>query len=229
MSHLFVVLIRTIVLYFIIIVGIRLQGKHQIGELEPSELVLALIISDLAAVPMQDNGVPLFFGIIPIVTLLAISTLISVFALKSIRFRTLLCGTPSVVVKNGIVQESELRINRLTIDELMEELRNQGYGDFSAIKYAVLETNGQLSILPYAQERPVTARQMNLDIPEPGIPTILICDGQLLDQNLKKAGYEKNWLLNQLSANGLSRPKDAFLLTVDESGSVYCVPKEKKT
>ena len=119
MSHLFVVLIRTIVLYFVIIVGIRLQGKRQIGELEPSELVLALIISDLAAVPMQDNGVPLFFGIIPIITLLAISTILSVLSVRSVRFRKLLCGQPSIVVKDGVVQEAEMRKNRLTIDELM--------------------------------------------------------------------------------------------------------------
>ena len=225
--HLFVVLIRTVVLYLIIIVGIRLQGKHQIGELEPSELVLALIISDLAAVPMQDNGVPLFFGVIPIVTLLAISTLFSVLAGKSIRFRTLLCGTPSIIIKNGVVQEKEMRKTRLTIDELMEELRNQGYGDFSSIKYAVLETNGQLSILPYAQDRPVTARQMNVAASEPGIPVILISDGRLLEGNLKGLGYENNWLREQLSARGLSRPDQVFLFTADESGSIYCVPKEE--
>ena len=226
MIHLFVVLIRTIVLYLVIIVGIRMQGKHQIGELEPSELVLALVISDLAAVPMQDNGIPLFFGIIPILTLLAISSLFTVFAVKSVRFRTLLSGTPSVIVKNGVVQEQEMRKNHLTIDELMEALRNQGYGDFSSISYAVLETNGQLSVLPYAQDRPVTARQMNLDTPEPGIPVILISDGRLLEKNLKSSGYEKNWLRAQLSAKGFSRPDEIFLFTVDESGSVCCVPKE---
>lgn len=227
-SCLFIVLIRTIVLYFIIIVGIRLQGKRQLGELEPTELVLALVISDLAAVPMQDNGVPLFFGIIPIITLLAISTLLSVLTVRSIRFRNLLCGKPSIVVRDGVVQESEMRKNRLTVDELMEELRSHGYADFSSVKYAVLETNGQLSVLPYAEERPITARQMKIDSPETGLPIILISDGRVLEHNLKGAGYEKNWLLTQLSANGLSRPDQAFLLTVDECGGVYCVPKGKK-
>ena len=117
----FVVLIRTVLLYLFIIVGIRLLGKHQIGQLEPSELVLTLTIADLASVPMQDNGIPLLAGLIPIVVLLALSSIISVLCTKSIRFRALLCGRPSVVVENGQVVESELRKNRLTLDELMEE------------------------------------------------------------------------------------------------------------
>ena len=158
----FVVLIRTVLLYLFIIVGIRLLGKHQIGQLEPSELVLTLIIADLASVPMQDNGIPLLAGLIPIVVLLALSSIISVLCTKSIRFRALLCGRPSVVVENGQVVEAELRKNRLTLDELMEELRIQGYADFKAIKFALLETNGQLSVLPYAADKPVTAAQMGV-------------------------------------------------------------------
>ena len=146
----FVVLIRTVVLYLFIILGIRLLGKHQIGQLEPSELVLTLIIADLASVPMQDNGIPLLSGLIPIVVLLCLSTIISVLCGKSIRFRALLCGRPSVIVENGQVVEAELKKNRLTLDELMEELRIQGYADFKSIKFALLETNGQLSVLPFA-------------------------------------------------------------------------------
>lgn len=223
---LFVVLIRTIVLYLIIIVGIRLLGKRQIGELEPSELVLALIIADLAAVPMQDNGIPLLSGLIPIITLLSVATVISVLAVKSIRFRALLCGRPSIVIKNGVIQEREMHKNRLTIDELMEELRAQGYTEPSAVKFAVLETNGQLSVLPFAADCPVTARQMGLDVHEPGIPVILISDGRLLSHNLKGLGYERHWLDKQLAQYGLSKPEQAFLLTVDEGGQTYCVAKE---
>ena len=150
----FVVLIRTIILYLLIIVGIRLLGKRQIGELEPSELVLALIIADLASVPMQDNGIPLLSGVIPIVTLLAVASILSVLTVRSIRFRTLLCGRPSIVVENGVVKERELRRNRFTIDELLEELRGQGYADFQAVKFAVLETNGRLSVLPIGSDFP---------------------------------------------------------------------------
>lgn len=222
----FVVLIRTIVLYLLIIVGIRLLGKRQVGELEPSELVLALIIADLASVPMQDNGIPLLSGVIPIVTLLAVATILSVLTVRSLRFRALLCGRPSIVVENGVIQERELRKNRLTIDELMEELRGQGYADFKSVKFAVLETNGRLSVLPYAAQRPVTAAQMGLNPDEPGLPVILVSDGRLLSHNLKGRGYESVWLKKQLENHGLSDPQQVFLLTVDEAGNTYCVPKE---
>lgn len=224
----FIVLIRTIILYLSIIAGLRLLGKRQLGELEPTELTVALILADLASVPMQDNGIPLLTGLIPIVVLLCLTTALSVLSAKSVRFRTLLCGNPSVVIRSGKVVEQELRRNRLTVDELLEDLRCKGYADPSQIYYAILETNGQLSVLPYAEERPITARQMKIDSPETGLPIILISDGRVLEHNLKGAGYEKNWLLTQLSANGLSRPDQAFLLTVDECGGVYCVPKGKK-
>lgn len=221
----FVVLIRTVVLYLLIIVGIRLLGKRQVGELEPSELTLALIIADLASVPMQDNGIPLLSGLIPIIVLLAVATILSVLSAKSIRFRALLCGRPSVVIQDGLVLEGELRKNRLTVDELMEELRNQGYTDFQSIKFAILETNGQLSVLPYAGQKPPTAAQLGLTPQEPGMPVILISDGRLLDQNLKNRGYERKWLDKQLAARGLSSPEQVFLLTVDQLGGTYCVAK----
>ena len=223
----FLVLMRTIVLYLFIIMGIRLLGKHQIGQLEPSELVLTLIIADLASVPMQDNGIPLLSGLIPIVVLLALSSIISVLCDKSIRFRALLCGRPSVVVENGQVVVAELKKNRLTLDELMEELRIQGYADFKSIKFALLETNGQLSVLPYAADKPATAAQMGISVQETGLPVVLISDGRLLEHNLKGAGYEMNWLEKQLAGYGLHSPRQAFLLTVDETGNTCCVPKKE--
>lgn len=223
----FVVLIRTVVLYLFIIVGIRLLGKHQIGQLEPSELVLTLIIADLASVPMQDNGIPLLSGLIPIVVLLCLSTIISVLCGKSIKFRALLCGRPSIMVENGQVVEAELKKNRLTLDELMEELRIQGYADFKSIKFALLETNGQLSVLPFAAEKPATAAQMGVSTQETGLPVVLISDGRLLEHNLKGLGYEEIWLEKQLAAHGLHSPRQAFLLTVDEGGNTCCVAKKE--
>ena len=223
----FVVLIRTVVLYLFIVAGIRLLGKHQIGELEPSELVLTLIIADLASVPMQDNGIPLLSGLIPIVVLLSLSTILSVLCTKSIRFRALLCGRPSIVVQDGRVLPTELKRNHLTIDELLEELRIQGYTDLTAIKYALLETNGQLSVLPNASEKPVTAAQMGLTPQDPGLPVVLVSDGRLLEHNLKGLGYEGIWLEKQLASHGLTSCRQAFLLTVDETGTTYCVPKKE--
>lgn len=223
----FVVLIRTIALYLFIVVGIRLLGKHQIGQLEPSELVLTLIIADLASVPMQDNGIPLLSGLIPIVVLLALSSILSALCTKSIRFRALLCGRPSVVVENGQVVQEELKKNRLTLDELMEELRIQGYAEFKSIKFALLETNGQLSVLPYASEKPATAAQMGISTQETGLPIVLVSDGRLLEHNLKGRGYESVWLEKQLASHGLTAPQQAFLLTVDETGTTYCIPKKE--
>lgn len=223
----FVVLIRTIVLYLFIVVGIRLLGKHQIGQLEPSELVLTLIIADLASVPMQDNGIPLLSGLIPIVVLLSLSTVLSVLCTKSLRFRVLLCGKPSIVVENGRVLQSELKRNRLTIDELLEELRIQGYTDINTVKFALLETNGQLSVLPMASEKPVTAAQMGVAVQETGLPIVLVSDGRLLEHNLKARGFESVWLEKQLASHGLSSPRQAFLLTVDDTGTTYCIPKKE--
>jgi len=222
---LFVVLIRTVVLYLFIVFGLRLLGKRQIGELEPAELTLALIIADLASVPMQDNGIPLLAGLIPIIVLLCIATILSILSARSIRFRALLCGRPSIVVENGLVLEKELRKNRLTVDELMEELRIQGCPDFRSVKFAVLETNGMLSVIPYAAKQPVTPAQMELETEEPGLPVILISDGRVLGNNLRLRGYEENWLLKQLNTHGLSSPQQVFLFTVDELGKTYCIPK----
>ncbi len=221
----FVVFLRTVILYLIIVAGIRLLGKHQIGQLEPSELVLALIIADLASVPMQDNGIPLLSGLIPIAVLLATSTILSVLCTKSIPFRTLLVGRPSVVIKDGVVQEGALRRTRFTIDELMEELRIQGYSDFKSVKFALLETNGQLSVLPNAADRPVTAAQMGLSPEEAGMPVVIVSDGRLLSHNLTGMGYEENWLEKQLAAHRLHSVKQVFLLTVDQAGNTYVVPK----
>ena len=223
----FVVLIRTVVLYLFIVVGIRLLGKHQIGQLEPSELVLTLIIADLASVPMQDNGIPLLAGLIPIVVLLSMSAVLSILCTKSLRFRALLCGRPSIVVENGAVLQGELKRCRLTIDELLEELRIQGYTDIQTIKFALLETNGQLSVLPYTAEKPATAAQMGVSTQETGLPVVLVSDGHLLSHNLKGLGYETVWLEKQLASHGLNTPKQAFLLTVDEAGTTYCVPKKE--
>lgn len=221
-----VTLIRTVILYLLIIVGLRLLGKHQLGELEPAELVLALIIADLASVPMQDNGIPLLSGVIPIVVLLCLDLLLSAAATGSIRLRGLICGRPSVIIEKGQLVQAELRKNRFTVDELMEELRCKGYTDLNTIEYAILETSGQLSVLPKAGEKPLTAAQAGLTPQETGLPAVLISDGRLLEHNLKARGYEEHWLHSQLQAHGVKRVDQVFLLTVDEGGGIYFAAKE---
>lgn len=213
--------VRTVILYLLIIAGIRLMGKRQVGELEPSELVLSLIIADIAAVPMQDFGIPLLSGIIPIVTLLSVNTILSVITMKSVRFRDFICGRPSIIVENGKLCQREMNKNRFTVDELLEDLRMKGVNDLSAVKYAILENNGQLSVIPYANQRPVTAQQMNAATQEPGLPLVIINDGRLIADNLRTRGLDETWLNQCLSEHGASRVSDVFLLTVDEQNQVY--------
>ncbi len=218
--------LRTIILYLLIIAGVRLMGKRQVGELEPSELVLALLIADLAAVPMQDFGIPLLTGVIPILTLLCITMILSMLTMRSVKFRAVICGRPSIIVENGRLHQREMQKNRFTVDELMEELRMKGVTDLSTVKYAILETNGQISVLPYANQLPVTAQQMGLTPDDVGLPIVIINDGRVLDHNLRTRGLDRAWLDKQLRARQIARPQDVFLLTVDEQKRVYCVAKE---
>lgn len=219
--------VRTIILYLLIIIGVRLMGKRQVGELEPSELVLALLIADLAAVPMQDFGIPLLSGIIPILTLLCITMIISVISMKSVTFRALICGRPSIIVENGVLHQQEMAKNRFTIDELMEELRMKGITDIATVKYAILETNGQISVLPFSEQSPPIRKDINISTKETGLPLVIINDGRVLEHNLKLRGYDNNWLEKQLRKHGAKKPEEVYLLTADETGTVYYAPKEK--
>ena len=218
-------LMRTIILYLFIVICIRLMGKRQIGELEPSELVLSLLLADIASVPMQDFGIPLFAGMIPILALISISAILSALTVKNIRMRAILNGRPSIVIENGKIRPKEMLKNRFTADELMEELRISGQTDISKIKCAILETSGRLSVIPYATEQPVTVKQMNLPTQEAGLPVILINDGRLIEHNLKECGLDRIWLMQQLNARGVHSQKEIFLLTVDENHKIYYTTK----
>ena len=220
-------LVRTVILYLLIIAGVRLMGKRQVGELEPSELVLSLIIADLASVPMQDFGIPLLTGVVPILTLLSLTMILSVLTMKSVRFRALLCGRPSVVLRDGRIDQREMARNRLTVDELLEELRCQGYTDLAAVKYAILETNGQLSVLPRAGDQPATARQLKLQTQERGLPRVVVSDGRIQPDQLRALGYDRDWLERQMRKRGCTRVEEVFLMLVDEAGTVYLAPRDR--
>lgn len=224
----FIALFRTVALYALIILGIRLMGKRQVGELEPSELVFTLLIADLAAVPMQDFGIPLITGMVPIITLLCLTLLLSILSMRSIRFRSILCGRPSIVVKEGQVCQKEMAKNRFTLDELSEELRIQGVSDISKVKYAILETNGQLTVLLKAAESPLTAGQAGLEPEDGGLCALIVSDGRLMEDNLKRRGLNDEWLNKQLKRNHVKSVKEVFMLSVDELGTVYFAKKEGK-
>lgn len=218
---------RTLILYFLIMVGLRLMGKRQIGELEPSELVLTMMISDLATVPMQDFGIPLLAGVIPILTLLSVSLLLSQLSLRNLRFRKLVCGVPTVLIREGVVQQSAMQANRYTVDELLEQLRGAGISKISDVQYAILENSGQLSVLPRAARQPLTPEQMGVPLrQEETLPVVLINDGRLLLRNLNACGKDKNWLQHVLHDHNVSTPREVFLLTLDEAGEITFIRKE---
>lgn len=224
---LLVAVLRTVILYVVIIAALRLMGKRQIGELEPSELVVTLLMSELAAVPMQDLGSPLVFGLVPIATLLCLSLIVSGALISSLRFRTLLCGKPSILMKDGRILQQELRKNRLTTDELIEALRAKDITDLSTVQYAVLETNGTLSTILYPVYQPATRRDVGgTAAPAPGLPVILVNDGALLRENCALRNLSPSFLADALRRNGLTDARDAFLVIVDEQNRVYCLPKE---
>ena len=219
--------VRTVLLYIILMLGLRALGKRQIGELEPIELVLTLLISDLAAVPMQDFGIPLLNGVVPILTLLSLSMLLSFFSMRSIRFHRLICGNPTTLIQDGAIQEAALRRNRFTLDELIEELRAQGVTDLNTVKYAVLETNGRLSVLLYPDEAPATPKQLGRAVRDDVfIPIVLVNDGRVLRSGLRDCGLDEAWLARTLRRHGCRSAADVLLLTVDGAGKVLCIGKE---
>jgi len=209
-------------------VAIRLLGKRQVGQLEPSELVLALLIADIAAVPMQEYGTPMAAGVVPIITLLCLAMIVSVLNVKSVRFRDLMCGTPSIIIRGGKLDEKEMGKNRYTLDELSEQLRQNGVTDFTQVQYAILETSGQLSVLLKVEEQPVTAKQMKVQEKDPGLPITIIEDGKIMGENLKRRGLDRNWLEKVLAQNKVSHAQEIFLLTVNELNETYCAVKERE-
>lgn len=221
-----IIFIRTVIVFVAILISMRIMGKRQLGELELSELVVAVLISDMAAHPLQDIGVPLINGLVPIITLLCCELLITAGTVKSIRFRVLMCGKPSMIVENGKINQREMEKNRFTIDELTEELRKQSVTDISKIKYAILETNGSLNIILFPAETPVTPAVMNISVPDPGMPIIVINNGRVLDNNLKILGLDQKWLSAQLKTRKIKDASEVFLMMADDSKQIYFAAKE---
>lgn len=220
--------LRTILLYLLLVCGVRLMGKKQVGELEPAELVLAMVLSDLASVPMQDFGIPLLYGVLPIVIVLCLTMMLSVLTMKSVRFRTLVCGRPSIIMENGKICQKAMEKNRFTTDELMEELRLQGVTDLNTVRYAILESSGQVSLLLKAKAQPPTAQDLGLKPKDSGLAVMLISDGVVFENNLSRRGLDHAWLSARLAERGVSSVKEVYLLTVDETGSLYFSRKEPK-
>lgn len=218
--------IRTIILYLVLIAVIRLLGKRQIGEMEPSEFVVTMLVANLAAIPMQDGGIPLFSGLVPILTVLGVELVLSSLALKSIRIRRMLCGKPVILIENGRVLQENLRKTRVTLDELTGHLREKDVLDIQSVQYAILETNGNLSVFPYSKHLPATAKDAGIQVKDHYLPITVIEDGYLSTENLRQAGKDEAWVrevLGQYRACVAS----TWLLTVDKSDKVVWLGKER--
>ncbi|MBK5241564.1 DUF421 domain-containing protein [Clostridium sp.] len=206
----------------------RLMGKKQIGELEPFELVIALMISELATFPMTDTRIPLLHSIIPIITLLFLQVGTSYIELKSEKARKILTGTPSILIRNGKIDISELRSQRFNINDLLEELRLKGYFNISDIQYAILETSGELSIMPVTQQNAVTKADLKMKTEQELLPIPLIMDGNINYKNLNLLGKDDTWLNSILKQNNISSAKDVFIGTLDSKNKFYYQLKEGK-
>ncbi|SKA85323.1 Uncharacterized membrane protein YcaP, DUF421 family [Caloramator quimbayensis] len=222
-----VVFVRTIILYIFVVFVMRVMGKRQIGELQPFELVIAIMLSELAAVPMQDTGIPLRNGLIPIFTLMLLEITISIISLKFEGIRKIVCGKPSILIKNGKVLEDEMRKQRFNINDLMEELRISGYFNISDIEYAILETNGKLSIIPKIKQSPVTKEDMNINKAELKLPISIILDGVLNMKNLYASGYNIDWLNKKLKENKIDKIEDVFIAIFDTKGELFIQRRKK--
>ena len=193
-----IILIRTIIIYVSILISMRLMGKRQLGEMEVSEFIVAALIADLAATPLQDIGVPLINGLVPVITLFTLETIIAGISMKSVKLRKLLFGAPEIIIKNGKIDEAKMLKNRFTLDELMQELRTSGLLNASPIEYGVLETNGKLNIILKADEQPLTPKLMSISAESPGYAHIIINEGRIISNNLKLLGRDENWLYKEL-------------------------------
>lgn len=217
--------IRTIILYLLVVLVIRIMGKHQIGQLQPFELVITIMISELAAVPMQDTDIPLLHGIIPILTLLFIQINLSLLSLKSETARRIICGGPSVLIEKGRINQRELTRLRYNITDLLEQLRLKDMPNIADVEYAILETSGKLSIIPKSQKRPVNPEDLQLNVPYEGLPVTLIVDGVLKEKNLSRLNLSQEWLRNELKKKGLQTWDQVFLASLDTSGHLFLQPK----
>ncbi len=217
--------LRTAFLYLVLIAVVRLMGKRQIGQMEPMEFVVTMLVANLAAVPMQDGGIPLYAGLVPIVTVLGLELVLSFLSMRSMKLRKLLCGKPVILMENGRILQANLRRTGVTLDELTSHLRQKNVLDPRTVQYAILETDGNLSVFPYPKEVPASAKDAGVQAKAQYLPITLVADGCLLRDNLALAGKDEAWVLRRLQEQNTSLA-DTWLLTVDSQDHIIFYRKE---
>lgn len=217
--------IRTIILYLIILIMLRLMGKRQISELQTSELVVTLLISNIAVIPMQDNSLSLLSGVIPILLLVGCELVMSLLMLKNGRFRKIICGMPQIIIQNGIIDQKKMKMLRISTEDLWEELRQVDIFTLEDVKYAVLETNGKLSVLKKPQKEAATAEQLNVKNPTNSFEMVIISDGEIAESSMEFCGITKEWLQKTLRKNNTDS-KDVFIMTATPDHKYNIIKKE---
>lgn len=217
---------RTLLFYTVLLMAIRLLGKRQLGQMEPSEFVVTMLLANLATIPIDTLDQSVLAGLLPIALVFAAEYLLSLLTLKDIRIRRLFCGKPVILIENGEISQRNLRRTRLSLDELTMHLREKEVFDLATVKFAILETNGQLSVLRYAREQPASARDAGQKVRETELPITLISDGRLLRDNLSLAGKDEAWLQDALKKRHTAQT-DVLLLTVDAAGQIYFVLRQE--
>lgn len=220
------VFVRTIIIYLLFITTIRLMGKRQVGELQISELIITFMLSELAVNPIQDISIPITYAVIPLLLLLTVEVILSFWVTKSKIVKKLFFGNPSIIIKNGILNQKELSKLRIGINELLSELRLKGFADISDIEYAIIEQNGKLSVFPKIEKQPVTLEDLEIKKKESGISLPLVIDGSIDLSNLQNLNRSEKWLNSYLARHKL-QIKDIFLLSCDNSGKISIVMKEE--
>ncbi len=220
--------IRTIILYILVLVIMRLMGKREIGQLQPFELAIAIMIADLASVPMANIGIPLFSGIIPILALLGMHLIISNINLKSMNMRKIICGKPSILIYRGKIDEKALKKEKFTINELQERLRGNNVFHLGDVEYAILETSGQITVIQKPDKRTTIPADFQIMPEYEGIPYDLIVDGKIMHENLKAIGKDEKWLEKAVKKFKI-RPEQALIVTLDGKGQIFCQAKEKNS
>lgn len=219
--------LRAIILYIIVLIVMRLMGKREIGQLQPFELAISIMIADLATIPMADPGIPISNGIIPILGLLVMHLVISIINIKSIRAREIICGKPSILIYRGKIDEKVLRKERFTVNELQERLRGNNVVNIGDVEYAILETSGEVTIIQKPNRRATIPEDFGIEPDYEGIPYDLVVDGKIMYDNLKILNKSEEWLRKQVSKFGII-PENALIVTLDGKGQIFCQEKEIK-
>ena len=222
-----VIFVRAIFLYILVLIVMRFMGKREISQLQPFELVISIMIADLSTTPMSDTGIPILYGIVPILGLLMMHILIAILNLKSIRFREVMCGKPRILMFRGKIDEDALIKENVTINELEERLRINNVFNLEDVEYAILETSGQITVIQKPNKRTTTPEDFGMEPEYVGISYDLVIDGKVMTENLQKLGKNYKWLEKQTEKFHM-RPEDALVVVISGNGSIFCQRKMEK-